>query len=59
MGCILCERSREPGWLCAEHQGEPWEHDGCMAEGAPCACNREGLLDLVELYAASPDYPAQ
>jgi hypothetical protein len=44
MTCPLCRRSKEPGWLCAEHPGQPWEHGGCGAEGAPCECNPDAQL---------------
>ena len=30
--CPLCAKSKEPGWLCAEHPRKPWEHDGRGAE---------------------------
>jgi len=51
MTCPLCRRSKEPGWLCADHPGQPWEHGGCDAEGAPCACNPSGLVRWREVYA--------
>lgn len=48
--CPLCEHSREPGWLCAEH-GKAWEHDGCGAEGMPCRCNPQGEVEWREVFA--------
>jgi hypothetical protein len=27
--CPRCKGPVEPGWVCAEHQDKPWEHDGC------------------------------
>jgi hypothetical protein len=52
--CPLCERSTEPGWLCAEHPGLPWEHDGCGAEGVRCVCNPTGAVLWREIYAEVP-----
>ena len=51
MACLLCRMSKEPGWLCAAHPGQPWEHDGCGAEGAPCACSPSGLVRWRQVHA--------
>ena len=51
LSCPLCRHSKEPGWLCAEHSGLPWEHSGCGAEGARCVCNPHGLVVWREVYA--------
>lgn len=60
MGCILCDQSREPGWLCADHPWQPWEHGDCKAEGAPCPrCNPHGLVELDEVFAALPEHRLQ
>jgi hypothetical protein len=53
MACPLCRMSMEPGWLCAEHPGQPWEHDGCGAEGVACECNPDAQVLWREVYAGS------
>jgi hypothetical protein len=53
MTCPICAQSKEPGWLCAEHAGEPWEHDGCAAEAAPCVCNATGAVEWRVVLAES------
>ena len=51
MTCALCHLSKEPGWLCAEHRGHPWEHGGCGAEGVPCECNPGGEVHWRRVHA--------
>lgn len=51
IGCPLCRDSKEPGWLCAEHPGMPWEHDGCRAEGSHCECNPRSEVQWRKVYA--------
>jgi hypothetical protein len=55
--CPLCRDSAEPGWLCADHPGLPWGHDGCGAEGAPCICNPTGAVLWREIYAEAEPPP--
>jgi hypothetical protein len=43
-GCPVCHGSHEPGWLCADHPGKPWRHEGCGAAGAPCQRTLVGAL---------------
>lgn len=62
MRCPVCAGAAEPGWLCEEHPGKPWQHDGCGAAGMPCVCNPAGAVLWGELYAgddAPGDEPLQ
>jgi hypothetical protein len=49
--CPLCRDAKEPGWLCEEHLGQPWEHGGCGAAGVPCVCNPHAQVCWFEIYA--------
>lgn len=58
LGCARCTGSAEPGWVCEEHPDKPWQHDGCGAAGARCACNPEGRVHLVRVIGSDvPDAP--
>lgn len=36
-----CARCRGIGWICEEHQEQPFPHDACAGPGEPCpVCNR-------------------
>jgi len=37
--CPVCGGSAEPGWICADHPGRPWRHDGCGADRIECVCD--------------------
>jgi hypothetical protein len=52
--CPICQHSTEPGWVCEDHPDQPWEHDGCGAAGAPCACNPLGGVSWHAVYAELP-----
>jgi len=55
--CAFCAGS---GWVCADHPGLPWQHDGCGAEGAPCVCNPSGAVQWRKIIAEAPnDEPRQ
>ena len=51
MTCPLCRRSKEPGWLCEEHDGPAVGHDGCGGAGAPCTCNPSDQVVWRQVYA--------
>jgi hypothetical protein len=51
--CPLCSGSAEPGWVCEEHPGKPWQHSGCGAAGAPCACNPRGAALWAMVYSVA------
>jgi hypothetical protein len=55
-GCPICHGSHEPGWLCADHSGKPWGHEGCGAAGVPCQCNLAGALAFQTIL---PDPPTR
>jgi hypothetical protein len=55
-GCPVCHGSREPGWLCADHPGKAWGHEGCGAAGVPCQCNLAGALAF---QTTLPDPPTR
>lgn len=58
LGCASCAGSAEPGWVCADHPDQPWQHDDCEAEGAPCNCNPAGRVGFVKVLASDvPDAP--
>lgn len=53
MRCLKCLDS---GWVCEDHKDRPWGPltDGgceCGAEGAPCSCNPEGVVEWKEIFA--------
>jgi hypothetical protein len=51
MPCERCLYSAEPGWLCEDHAGKPWGHDGCQGAGARCVCNPTGLVNWRHIHA--------
>ena len=51
MNWPLCRLSKEPGWLCAGQPGQPWERDGCGAEGAACECHPAGSVVRRHVHA--------
>jgi hypothetical protein len=53
LGCAVCREAFEPGWLCEDHLGQPWGHEGCSGAGAPCVCNPTGALEF-KLFCAEP-----
>lgn len=55
-GCPVCHGSHEAGWLCADHPGQPWGHEGCGAAGVPCQCNLAGALAFQTIL---PDPPTR
>jgi hypothetical protein len=56
--CPLCRDSAEPGWLCEEHKGMPWQHHGCGAAGMPCVCNPTGQVRWAEVIACDELAPS-
>ena len=49
--CDVCKGSAEPGWVCEDHPGRPWQHAGCGGAGAPCACNPRGAVLWSMVYS--------
>ena len=49
--CPACRGSAEPGWLCEDHAGKPWQHAGCRGAGAPCICNPTGAVLWSMVYS--------
>ena len=49
--CPACQGSAEPGWVCEDHPGKPWQHAGCDAAGTPCACNPRGAVLWALVYS--------
>lgn len=45
--CCICRGER---WVCEEHPGKPWEHDGCGGAGVPCICNPHSEVEWREVY---------
>jgi len=49
--CPMCKGAAEPGWTCEDHPGKPWQHSGCSAAAAPCACNPRGAALWAMVYS--------
>ncbi|MFL6664771.1 MAG: hypothetical protein ACJ8G7_21555 [Rhizobacter sp.] len=57
--CPLCRDSAEPGWLCEDHPGQPWQHAGCGGAGMRCVCNPAGTVQWAQTYAEVPRDPSE
>jgi hypothetical protein len=58
-GCPVCYGSREPAWLCTDHPGEPWGHEGCGAAGVACQCNLAGAALAWQTILTDPPTRAE
>jgi hypothetical protein len=50
-GCSIC---RGAGWICADHQDRPWQHDACVGARMSCVCRHPAGAGAVAFERATP-----